>query len=115
MEDKIYKIAHTCYGAGAVEYSEEAKAQMETYRKLGWDHLPICMAKVPTSLTDQAKIYGAPKDFTITIREFRPSIGAGFLVALTGSVMTMPGLPKKPAANNMDIDEAGNILSLIHI
>ena len=112
IEDKIYKIAHTCYGAGAVEYSEEAKAQMETYRKLGWDHLPICMAKVPTSLTDQAKIYGAPKDFTITIREFRPSIGAGFLVALTGSVMTMPGLPKKPAANNMDIDEAGNISGL---
>ena len=82
------------------------------YEELGWDKLPICMAKVPTSLTDDAKVFGAPKGFTITIREFRPSLGAGFIVALTGSVMTMPGLPKVPAANNMDIDEAGNIVGL---
>lgn len=112
IEDKIFKIANTCYGARAVEYSEEAKEQIAMYRKLGWDKMPICMAKVPTSLTDNAKIYGAPKDFTITIREFRPSLGAGFLVALTGSVMTMPGLPKVPAANKMDIDEEGNITGL---
>ena len=112
IEDKIFKIAHTCYGAGKVEYSEEAQAQIKKYTELGWDKMPICMAKVPTSLTDDAKIYGAPKDFTITIREFRPSLGAGFIVALTGSVMTMPGLPKVPAANNMDIDEEGNIVGL---
>lgn len=112
IEDKIFKIASTCYGASKVEYSEEAKAQIKQYEQFGWDHLPICMAKVPTSLTDQAKIYGAPKDFTITIREFRPSLGAGFLVALTGSVLTMPGLPKKPAAMNMDIDENGQITGL---
>ena len=70
------------------------------------------MAKTPTSLTDQDKIYGAPKDFTITVREFRPSLGAGFIVALTGNVLTMPGLPKAPAALKMDIDEAGNIKGL---
>ncbi len=93
-------------------YSEEADAQIEKFNALGWDKMPICMAKVPTSLTDDAKIYGAPKDFTITIRELRPSIGAGFIVALTGSVMTMPGLPKVPAANNMDIDEEGHIKGL---
>ena len=112
IKDKIFKIASTCYGAGKVEYSETAEEQIKMYEALGWDKLPICMAKVPTSLTDDAKVYGAPKGFTITIREFRPSLGAGFIVALTGSVMTMPGLPKVPAANNMDIDEAGNIVGL---
>lgn len=112
IEDKIFKIASTCYGAGCVEYSDEARAQMEMYKQLGWDKMPICMAKVPTSLTDDAKVFGAPKGFTITIREFRPSIGAGFIVALTGSVMTMPGLPKVPAANHMDIDEDGNMKGL---
>lgn len=112
IEDKIFTIASTCYGAGKVEYSEEAKAQIEKFKTLGWDKMPICMAKVPTSLTDDAKIFGAPKGFTITIREFRPSLGAGFIVALTGSVMTMPGLPKVPAANHMDIDELGNIVGL---
>ena len=112
IENKILKIAQTCYGAKDVVYSEEAKEQIALFVKNGWDKLPICMAKVPSSLSDDAKICGAPKDFTITIREFRPSLGAGFLVALTGSVMTMPGLPKVPAANRMDIDEEGSIIGL---
>ncbi|MBS6374769.1 MAG: formate--tetrahydrofolate ligase [Erysipelotrichaceae bacterium] len=112
IEDKIAEIAKTCYGAAHVEYSELAKAQIATYNRLGWNKTPICMAKTPTSLTDQDKIYGAPKDFTITVREFRPSLGAGFIVALTGNVLTMPGLPKAPAALKMDIDEAGNIKGL---
>lgn len=112
IESKILKIAQTCYGAKDVVYSDEAKEQMEVFKKNGWDKLAICMAKVPTSLTDDAAIVGAPKDFTITIRELRPSLGAGFIVALTGSVMTMPGLPKVPAANRMDIDEEGNIVGL---
>jgi formate--tetrahydrofolate ligase len=112
IENKILKIAQTCYGAKDVAYSDEAKEQIALFEKNGWDNLPICMAKVPTSLTDDAKICGAPKDFTITIRELRPSLGAGFIVALTGSVMTMPGLPKVPAANRMDIDEEGNIVGL---
>lgn len=112
IENKILKIAQTCYGAKDVAYSDEAKEQIALFEKNGWDNLPICMAKVPTSLTDDAKICGAPKDFTITIRELRPSLGAGFIVALTGSVMTMPGFPKVPAANRMDIDEEGNIVGL---
>lgn len=112
VENKILKIAQTCYGAKDVVYTEDAQAQLANLVKHGWDKMPICMAKVPTSLTDDAKIFGAPKDFTITIKEFRVSVGAGFVVALTGSVMTMPGLPKTPAANKMDIDEAGNITGL---
>jgi Formyltetrahydrofolate synthetase len=112
IENKILTIAQTCYGAKDVVYSEEAKEQIALFTKHGWDKLPICMAKVPTSLSDDASICGAPKDFTITIRELRPSLGAGFIVALTGNVMTMPGLPKIPAANKMDIDEEGVIVGL---
>lgn len=112
IENKIRTIAQTCYGAKDVEFSEAAQAQMKTFIANGWDHMPICMAKTPTSLTDQDKMYGAPKDFIITVREMRPSLGAGFIVALTGNVLTMPGLPKKPAALNMDIDEAGHIKGL---
>lgn len=112
IEDKIKTIATTCYGASDVAFSDEALAQIKTYNDLGWNHMPICMAKTPTSLTDQDKIYGAPKDFTITVRELRPSLGAGFIVALTGNVLTMPGLPKVPAANQMDIDADGHIKGL---
>ena len=79
---------------------------------MGWDKLPVCMAKTPSSLTDDAKVFGAPTGFTITVRELRPSIGAGFIVALTGNVMTMPGLPKHPAALDMNIDEEGHIVGL---
>lgn len=112
IEAKIETIAKKVYGAGNVVFSDEAKAQIETFNALGWDKMPICMAKCPTSITDDAKIYGAPKGFTITVRELRPSIGAGFIVALTGNVMTMPGLPKHPAALDMDIDEVGHIKGL---
>lgn len=112
IKDKITKIAQTCYGASGVTFTDEAEAQIALYEKQGWDHMPICMAKTPTSLSDQDKLYGAPKDFTITVRELRPSLGAGFIVALTGNVLTMPGLPKQPAALNMNIDEAGHIKGL---
>lgn len=112
IETKIETIARVCYGAKAVEFSEQAQAQIAAYNQLGWNHLPICMAKTPTSLSDQDQWYGAPKDFTITVRELRPSLGAGFIVALTGNVLTMPGLPKQPAALNMDIDAKGQIKGL---
>jgi len=95
-----------------VDYTEEARAQLDEIVKNGWDKMPVCMAKTPTSLSDQDKLYGAPKGFRITVREFRPSLGAGFIVALTGKVLTMPGLPKRPAALNMDIDENGQISGL---
>ena len=109
IEEKITAIATKVYGAKDVAFTEEAKEQIALYNSLGWDKMPICMAKTQMSLSDDAKVYGAPKDFTITVRELRPSLGAGFLVALTGKILTMPGLPKVPAANNMDIDEKGHI------
>lgn len=112
IEEKITAIATKVYGAKDVAFTEEAKEQITLYNSLGWDKMPICMAKTQMSLSDDAKVYGAPKDCTITVRELRPSLGAGFLVALTGKILTMPGLPKVPAANNMDIDEKGHIEGL---
>lgn len=112
IEAKIERIAKCVYGADGVDFTEEATEQIKIYNELGWNKTPICMAKCQTSLTDNAKIYGAPKGFRITVRELRPSIGAGFIVALTGNVMTMPGLPKHPAALDMDIDEDGHIVGL---
>jgi formate--tetrahydrofolate ligase len=112
LEDKIKKIAYKVYGANKVEFSSKAKNQLRSYKRNGWDHLGICMAKTQYSLSDDPKLLGRPKDFTITIRELSPSIGAGFIVALTGNVMTMPGLPKEPAALNMDLDKHGNAKGL---
>ncbi|GGC99067.1 formate--tetrahydrofolate ligase [Pontibacillus salipaludis] len=112
IEEKISKIAKKVYGAKGVEFSNQAKKQMELYDKLGWANLPVCMAKTQYSLSDDPSLIGRPSDFTITIREFSPSIGAGFIVALTGDVMTMPGLPKEPAALHMDIDSSGNAVGL---
>jgi formate--tetrahydrofolate ligase len=79
---------------------------------MGLSHLPVCMAKTPYSFTDRADVLGAPTDFTISVNEIRLSAGAGFLVALTGSIMTMPGLPKKPAAESIRLDEDGSVLGL---
>lgn len=106
IKDKILKIAKTIYGADGVEYTEKAEEQINQFDKLGWNDLAICMAKTPLSLSDDANIKGRPTNFKITVREFKPSVGAGFIVALTGAAMTMPGLPKHGAYENMDlIDE----------
>lgn len=105
IEQKVTTIAKVVYGAEGVEFSEEAKKQMEEYRKFGFDKLAICIAKTPSSLTDDPTIMGRPKNFILHVREIRPSIGAGFLVCITGKLMTMPGLPKHPAALKMDLDE----------
>lgn len=107
IEHKIFTIAQIVYGAKDVVFTDDAKAQIALYKQLGWSSMPICMAKTQMSLSDDAKVYGAPQNFTITVRELHPSLGAGFLVALTGKVLTMPGLPKHPAALDMDIDEEG--------
>lgn len=112
IEEKIHTIATKIYGAKSVEYSSKAKKQIVDFEKYGWANLPICMAKTQYSLTDDPSLIGRPEGFSITIREFKPSIGAGFLVALTGDVMTMPGLPKRPAALNMDVDETGKAVGL---
>ncbi len=109
---KIETIATKIYGADGVEYTADAKKQIAEYEALGWDKLPICMAKTQNSLSDDPKLYGRPRNFKITVRELRPSIGAGFIVALTGTVLTMPGLPKVPAAMAMDVDEDGKSYGL---
>ncbi|KAB7672999.1 formate--tetrahydrofolate ligase [Bacillus sp. B1-b2] len=112
IEDKIQTIARKIYGADSVEFSTKAKKQMSDFNHFGWGNLPICMAKTQYSLSDDPSLLGRPKGFCITIREFKPSIGAGFIVALTNDVMTMPGLPKKPAALNMDVDDQGKAVGL---
>ncbi|MFW5838346.1 MAG: formate--tetrahydrofolate ligase [Bacillota bacterium] len=112
LDVKIEKIAKTVYGAKGVTFSKKARNQLKKFKREGWDGLQICMAKTQMSLSDDPKVYGRPKDFTINVRELTPSIGAGFIVALTGSMMTMPGLPKRPAAMDMDIDDDGNAKGL---
>ena len=103
IKQKITKICKEIYGADGVEFTTNAKNQMAALKKNGWDNLPICIAKTQYSLSDNPKLLARPKGFTITIRDLKPSIGAGFIVALSGDIMTMPGLPKVPAANNMDV------------
>lgn len=110
--DKINAIVQTIYGGANVVLSDKATKQLADFAQYGWDKLPIIMAKTQYSLSDDAKALGAPKDFTIHVREFIPKLGAGFLVALTGNVLTMPGLPKHPAAYDIDIDENGQITGL---
>ncbi|MGC6769951.1 formate--tetrahydrofolate ligase [Enterococcus sp. LJL51] len=112
LEEKIETIVQKIYGGEGVQLSPKAQKQLETFTKYGWDRLPVCMAKTQYSLSDDPTQLGRPEHFKITIRELVPKIGAGFIVALTGDVMTMPGLPKKPAALNMDIDEEGNAIGL---
>lgn len=112
IEEKIEAVASKVYGADGVDFTDQAKEQIELFKHFGWDKLPVCMAKTQMSLSDDPKKMGAPKDFRITVRELRPSLGAGFIVALTGTVLTMPGLPKHPSALDMDIDENGVITGL---
>ena len=103
IKQKITAICKEIYGADGVEFTTNAKNQMATLKKLGFDNLPICIAKTQYSLSDNPKLLARPTGFTVTIRELKPSIGAGFIVALAGDIMTMPGLPKEPAANKMDV------------
>jgi formate--tetrahydrofolate ligase len=112
IEKKVRTIVQKVYGGNEVEFSSKAKKQLIDFEKFGWSNLAVCMAKSQYSLSDDPSKLGRPSDFSVTVREFKPSIGAGFIVALTGDVMTMPGLPKKPAALNMDVDENGNAIGL---
>ncbi|MDD3745463.1 MAG: formate--tetrahydrofolate ligase [Anaerostipes sp.] len=112
IEEKIETIATKIYGADGVTYSPAANRQKKTLQELGYGNLPICMAKNQYSLSDDPKKLGRPTGFTITIREMYVNAGAGFIVALTGDVMTMPGLPKKPAAEGIDVNNEGVITGL---
>lgn len=113
VEDKALTIVQQVYGGAAVQFTEEAKKNLALIEANGWDKLPICMAKTQYSFTDDPKKLGRPSDFTITIREVVPKIGAGFLVCLTGDIMTMPGLPKEPQALKMGVDAEGRAIGLM--
>lgn len=112
LEAKITKIVTEIYGGQSVQFGPKAKTQLKQFAEFGWDKLPVCMAKTQYSFSDNQFLLGAPEGFDITIREFVPKTGAGFIVALTGDVMTMPGLPKQPAALNMDVAEDGTAVGL---
>jgi len=112
LETKLKKIVTRIYRGANVELTAEAKKQARTLKKLGYGSLPVCMAKTQYSFSDNAKLLGAPENFTVTVRNLRISAGAGFIVALTGEIMTMPGLPKVPAAERIDVDENGVISGL---
>ncbi|WP_449614608.1 formate--tetrahydrofolate ligase, partial [Pseudomonas aeruginosa] len=112
LEEKVINIITQIYGGKAVQFGPKAKTQLKQFAEFGWDKLPVCMAKTQYSFSDNPSLLGAPTDFDITIREFVPKTGAGFIVGLTGDVMTMPGLPKVPAAMAMDVAENGTALGL---
>ena len=112
-EDKIRKLARTIYGARDVTFTTAAEKDLKHARDLGYGGLPICMAKTQLSLSDDPTIVGRPRDFVITVRGVRLSAGAGFLVPLTGEMMTMPGLPKVPAARNVKLQPDGKIKGLM--
>lgn len=112
IQNKLNAIATKIYRANGVNLTPNAKKQLDQLTALGYDKLPICMAKTQYSFSDEATLLGAPRDFRITVRNLKVSAGAGFLVALTGDIMTMPGLPKIPSADKIDVDESGKISGL---
>ncbi len=112
IKEKIAIIAREIYGADGVDFTKEAENTVRQFNKLGFDKMPICMAKTQYSVSDDPSLLGRPRGFKITVRELRVSRGAGFIVALTGDIMTMPGLPKEPAAEKIDVDADGKISGL---
>lgn len=112
LEDKIETIVKEIYGGSKVTFSSKAQKQLKQFKENGWDHYPVCMAKTQYSFSDDATLLGAPEGFEITIRELEAKTGAGFIVALTGAIMTMPGLPKQPAALKMDVTDDGLAVGL---
>ena len=112
LESKIETVAKEIYGADGVTYSPAARTALKKIQDMGMGHLPVCMAKNQYSLSDNPKLLGRPSGFTVNVREVYVSAGAGFVVAITGAIMTMPGLPKHPAAENIDVDDQGRITGL---
>ena len=112
IEEKLTKIVQKVYGGAQVTLTPGARRELLELERLGFAQYPICMAKTQYSLSDNPTLIGAPKDFTVTIRQLKVSAGAGFIVALTGNIMTMPGLPKSPAAERIDVDAQGVVSGL---
>ncbi len=112
LREKIETVAREIYGAGSVSFAPAAAKALDRIEALGFSHMPVCMAKTQYSLSDDPKLLGRPEGFNVNIREVYVSAGAGFVVAITGAIMTMPGLPKRPAAEGIDVDESGKITGL---
>src|SRR5690606_37163272 len=112
IEQKITTIVQKVYGGFGVQFTAKAKKQIQQIEQNGWSNLTVCMEKTQYSISDNPALLGRPEGFTITVREIIPKLGAGFLVCLTGEIMTMPGLPKQPAALRMDVDKDGNAVGL---
>ena len=112
IEDKLDAVARKVYHADGVDFVENAPAQLKVLKEQGFGDLPVCVAKTQYSFSDNPALLGAPRDFRISVRNLTVSAGAGFIVALTGDIMTMPGLPKVPAAEKIDVDENGRITGL---
>ena len=112
LKDKIYTVASEIYGADGVTYAPAAERALKQITEMGFGNLPVCMAKTQYSLSDDQTKLGRPTGFTLNVRDAYVSAGAGFVVVLTGAIMTMPGLPKTPAANGIDVDDEGKITGL---
>lgn len=112
LEEEIEAIAKRIYHADGVDFTPAAKRDIKQLTEQGFDHMPVCMAKTQYSFSDDQSLLGAPRDFRVTVRNVKVSAGAGFVVALTGDIMTMPGLPKRPAAEKIDVDAEGKISGL---
>ena len=112
IEEKILTVVREIYGGEDVQYSAAAKRMLRQIHENGWDNLPVCMAKTQYSFSDDPTLLGAPEGFTLQVRDLIPKTGAGFIVAITGTIMTMPGLPKEPASTHMDVDENGQAVGL---
>jgi formate--tetrahydrofolate ligase len=112
IDDKVRCLAETLYGADGAEFSPEAQRDVKQIANLGYSNLPVCVAKTPSSFSDDPRLTGAPTGFRLSVTGARVSAGAGFVVIYTGKVMTMPGLPRRPAALDIDVDAMGGITGL---
>lgn len=113
VEDKIFKVASEIYGAVSIDYQPQARRNLDMIKKIGYDRLPVCIAKTQQSLSDNPSLLGLPNNFIVTVREIKIASGAGFLVPITGEILRMPGLSKVPAAHNINIDDNGNITGIV--
>ncbi|MEQ8181035.1 MAG: formate--tetrahydrofolate ligase, partial [Smithellaceae bacterium] len=113
VEDKIFKVASEIYGAVSIDYQPQAKRNLDLIKKIGYDKLPVCVAKTQQSLSDNPSLLGLPKNFIVTVREIKVASGAGFLIPITGEILRMPGLAKFPAAYNINIDNNGIITGIV--
>ena len=113
VEDKIFKVASEIYGAVSIDYQPQARRNLDMIKKIGYDRLPVCIAKTQQSLSDNPSLLGLPSNFIVTVREIKIASGAGFLIPITGEILRMPGLSKVPAAYNINIDDSGNITGIV--